>query len=127
MAWKPLTEEGLWDLLNAAWLRMSIQEQRLWEAVRIHPMKWRQSPYGDLGGGFWAVGVIGEIVVWYNDIEDGFNCSRYPNYGEIGEYWCNQDGLDVAIRNLLGRIEHGYDLGPNMGPPCPGAYPGRNR
>lgn len=125
MAWKPIAEERLLDLLNTAWLRMSIQEQRLWEAVRIVPTKWRQSPYGDLGGGFWAVGLIGEIVVWYNDIEDGFNCSRYADNGEIGEYSCNQDGLDVAIRRLRGRIDHGYDLGPSMGPPRPGIYPGR--
>ncbi|WP_395016495.1 hypothetical protein [Dongia sp.] len=114
----------LWDLINSAWLKMSVREQRLWESVRIDPVKWSQSPYGDLGGGFWAVGVIGRIVVWYNDIEDGFNCSHYSSYGQIGEYWCNQDDLDISVRKLLGRIDDGYDLAPFVGPPRPGPYPG---
>lgn len=84
---------------------MTPEQRRFWEAIRIPPEKWAQHPYGDEGGGFWAVGLLGRTVVWYNDIEEGFNCSEYTSYGTIGAYWCNQDELEVAIGSLFARIK----------------------
>jgi hypothetical protein len=107
VTWEALSETELWQMLNDAWPKMSVREQRLWELMRIAPQKWKQSPYGDQGGGFWAVAVIGSWVVWYNDIEDGFNTSRYSEHGHIAEYWCNQDKLDVCIRQILSCIDLG--------------------
>lgn len=68
---------------------------------RDHSREMQQSPYGDLGGGFWVVAIIGRFVAWFNDIEDGFNVSRYSKYGVIGEYWCNQDELEWAMQRVL--------------------------
>ena len=48
-----------------------------WNRMRIEPEKWSCSPYADDRGGFWAVAVDGERVLWFNDNEDGFNWSRY--------------------------------------------------
>jgi hypothetical protein len=124
MDWEPISEERIWDLLNEAWDRMSVQQRRFWEAVRISPEKWQQHPYGDHGLGFWAVAVMGRMVVWYNDIEDGFNHSRYKCYGTIGEYWCNQDKLEWQIQALMDYVEIGHDVGPFCGPPQPGEFPG---
>lgn len=41
-------------------------------------------------------------VLWFNDIEEGFNVSRFEEAGLIpdDEYWCNQDELHRALRNL---------------------------
>jgi hypothetical protein len=105
MKWRPISEAELWDLMNAGSAAMSSREQRLWEAIRIEPEKWQQHPYGDGGGGFWAVGVLGRYVIWYNDIEDGFNTSRFKSYGSIDEYWCNQDKLEWTIRGILKSID----------------------
>jgi hypothetical protein len=77
-----------------------------------------QNPYGDPSDDFWVVGLIGKMVVWYNDIEDGFNISRYAIYGQISEYWCNQDDLDMSIRQLLARIDDGHEP-PRLAPPRP--------
>lgn len=82
----------------------------LWEAIRIAPQKWQQNPYGDQSGGFWVVGLIGQTVVWYNDIEDGFNRSRFSTFGTIDDYWCNQDELEVTLQYLLSALEQGSDL-----------------
>jgi len=46
------------------------------------------------------VGIIGRSVIWYNDIEDGFNISKYATYGRIDEYWCNQDELLITVKRL---------------------------
>ena len=89
---------------------MSDAQRRLWHAMRIEPEKWQQHPYGDPGNGFWAVAVIGRNVVWYNDIEEGFNRSIYSVYGQIEDYWRNQDELDLTIEYLMTSLERGTDL-----------------
>lgn len=50
---------------------------------------------------------FGAEVIYYNDIEDGFNISEYEAYGQIKEYWCNQDELDWVIIKLYERIKGG--------------------
>jgi hypothetical protein len=118
MSWHPTSEEDLWHELNSASSRMNPKQQRIWGAIRIIPRKWALSPWGDLGGGFWVVALLGERVVWFNDIEDGFNLSRFSSHGTIDEYWCNQDKLEWTIQGLLNEFE---GLGPNyrLGPPQP--------
>jgi hypothetical protein len=58
-----------------------------------------------LEGGFWAVAVDDDRVLWYNDVEDGFNVSRFARRGEIprDEYWCNQSSLRQMLPALRGR------------------------
>lgn len=63
--WKPISEASLWDLINAAENRMTPDVTRFWEVIRIDPVKWRHHPWGDSGGGFWVVAVIGSTVVWF--------------------------------------------------------------
>lgn len=105
VSWVPLSKDELLGLITSAQERMTPDQRCLWGAIRIPPEKWAQHPYGELGGGFWAVGLLGRTVVWYNDIEEGFNCSEYTVYGTIGTYWCDQDGLEVTIRRLLARTK----------------------
>lgn len=123
MDWKPITETSLWDLILAAELRMEPPEAKLWECVRIPPQKWKESSCGTSGGGFWVVGIIGNTVIWYNDIEDGFNQSTYSEFGTINEYWCDQDELEHTLQSVLYRIETGL-MNARRGPPLPGPYKG---
>ena len=107
---EPVTETALLARIAQCQARMSEAELRLWEAVRIQPQKWQQHPYGDQGGGFWAVGLIGATVIWYNDIEDGFNRSRFSTFGTIDDYWRNQDELETTIDYLLNVLSRGHDI-----------------
>jgi hypothetical protein len=68
-----------------------------WARIRIRPVKWTLLPRSDEGGGFWVVAVIGQRCIWYNDIEDGFQDSRFDVFGTIAEEWCNQDELDMCL------------------------------
>lgn len=117
MDWQPISESKLWDEINNAKRRMSLQQDRLWTAIRIAPQKWQLQPWGAPGNRFWAVAVLGQVVLWFNDIEDGFNCSRYNEHGVILDYWCNQDGLEHAVQRLVNIIETGQPLDGAMGPP----------
>jgi hypothetical protein len=108
--WQPIGREALLARVAQGVARMGPAERRLWTMMRIEPVKWRQDPYGRDGEGFWVVGLIGASVIWYNDIEDGFNRSKYATHGEIQDYWCNQDELEVAVNYLVSALEHGADL-----------------
>ena len=119
MAWKAMTESELRDEINAAWERMSIPQKRLWESIRIRPAKWAQHPYGNQGSGFWAVAVLGQTVVWYNDVENGFNRSRYTRWGEIDQYWCDQNQLEWTVQCLLDEIDGKGSAFGHLGPPLP--------
>jgi len=54
--------------------------------------------------------LIGRTVIWYNDLEDGFNRSLYSSYGLIDDYWRNDDELDVAIQYLANALSGDQDL-----------------
>ena len=108
--WKPISRTALLARIGQGQARMAPAERRFWEAIRIEPEKWQQHPYGDQGAGFWVVALVGRTVIWYNDIEEGFNRSRYSAYGAIDDYWCNQDELELTLRYLLNALEQGSDL-----------------
>ena len=108
--WTPISKEALLERIAQGEARMLTAELRLWKMMKIEPVKWRQEPYGTDGNGFWVVGLIGSSVIWYNDVEDGFNRSKCTEYGEIQDYWCNQDELDTAVKYLVNAMDHDADL-----------------
>jgi hypothetical protein len=110
ISWRPIAKKALLARIAQGEARMSPEQRRVWEAIRIEPEKWHQLPFGEPGLGFWAVALIGRSVVWYNDIEEGFNRSRYLAYGTIEDYWANQDELEVAMEYLLTVLNKGPDL-----------------
>ncbi len=120
--WQPITEAALWDEILHAEGRMNPQIFRLWEAIRISPEKWEEKTYGNTGGGFWVVALIGNKAIWFNDIEDGFNCSSYTVHGRLAEYFCNQDALEVAIQDIQTVIETGIDSSARCSAPIPGEW-----
>jgi hypothetical protein len=114
----PISLDEIQSLIRASESLMAVTEQRLWDLARIRPAKWRQDPWGKKIGGFWVVGILGELAIWYNDIEEGFNISHYTTYGTIDEYCCNQDTLHDVISGLSHQIETGIGRG-RFGPPEP--------
>lgn len=103
MAFQSITADELHALIARELGQCPTQIRDFFAALAFDPVKWRQSPMGDESGGFWAVAATGDRVLWYNDIEDGFNVSRFVTRGEIpaDEYWCNQDDLRMAIVQLM--------------------------
>ena len=106
MNWEPLSRTELDTLLSRDVSACTELQAALFARIAIAPAKWQLSPWGDEGGGFWAVAVMNDRVVWYNDIEDGFNVSRFEHHGTIPptEYWCNQDSLRHALHRLTGNM-----------------------
>jgi hypothetical protein len=103
--WDPILLEELNDLIAKSVSQMDRPVRDLWDLVRLDlPVKWQLPPWGDEGGGFWVVAIFGQQAVWYNDIEDGFNVSRYSTCGLLDEYWCSHDELHHALYRTCERI-----------------------
>ena len=117
MTWEPITLEKLYDEILRSEEEMRGELLRFWELIQIFPEKWKQDFYGKEGGGFWVVAIFGRRIIWYNDIEEGFNISPYQRYGEFEEYWCNQDYLHWTVKQLFATIKFGGEPGGGAGPP----------
>lgn len=93
---------------------------RFWSLIKIEPVKWQEARFGNEGGGFWVVAIIGNHVLWFNDIEDGFNLPSYSALGRINEYRCSQSELHSVVKHLfdvvIGQEESAYI---HVGPPEP--------
>ncbi|BFM13512.1 hypothetical protein R50072_36650 [Simiduia litorea] len=103
-----------WKPVSIDWLKSDIESQlylledgaiNLWNLIKIEPVKWSLPPLGDEGGGFYVVAIWGKNVLWYNDIEDGYNISSYKEQGQIDEYYSNQNELHHSINYLYECIE----------------------
>lgn len=98
--WKPISINELNTEIENGLKQMKQDQFDYWQKISIKPEKWIEQEFGKEGGGFWVVAIIGELAVWYNDIEEGFNISTFSTYGEISEYKAEQDELHWTINKL---------------------------
>jgi len=54
----------------------------------------------------------GDEVIYWEDVEEGFNVSPVGQDGRILEHWCNQDDLGLALNSWI----HGRQGTPRLGP-----------
>jgi hypothetical protein len=92
--------ERLVGLIEAGEAAMSQADLALWRLIRIPPATWQIAPWGT----FWAVAIVGGSVIWYNDIEGGFNVSPYTIPGNIGSYWADQAELQHVVSSLTRQV-----------------------
>lgn len=102
--WNPITERELHDEIQKTELDLNGELWDFWELIQINPAKWQEPSYGAEGNGFWVIAICGKYIIWYNDIEGGFNISTYKVYGEINEYHCNQDELSWSVEKLFSLV-----------------------
>jgi hypothetical protein len=117
MTWTPITIEEIYDMILTTERDLNGELLNFWELIKIYPEKWNEETYGKEGNGFWVVGLIGRRVIYFNDIEEGFNISDYKTYGTIDNYFCNQDKLVWAIQELFDLIKSGGHVQGQTGPP----------
>jgi len=98
--WSPLPRSELDAQIRESEDILLPAELAFWEQLRIDPVKWQLHPWADASGGFWAVGIIGQQVIYYDDIEGDFGLSRYSTHGVIDEYSCVGE-LHYVVRSLF--------------------------
>jgi len=102
--WTPISLAELEEWISRGESKLEGEPLNFWNLIKIVPQKWEETAYGKEGGGFWVVAILGNAVVFYNDIDEGFNVSTYQTYGHISEYWCEQSELDWIVKLLYSRI-----------------------
>ena len=105
--WKPISLIELQKEIKRGINLMTQVQLESWNKISIKPMKWEESEFGDEGGGFWVVAIIGNEIIWYNDIEEGFNISDFKVEGKIEEYFAEQDELHWTVNKLLIKLANG--------------------
>jgi hypothetical protein len=93
----PIQLPKLSPLILAGESLLNCELKKFWECIKITPIKWRHQASGD---DFWIVALSGDKVIWYNDIEDGFNICNFEKYGIIPEMKFEQNALNIAILRL---------------------------
>jgi hypothetical protein len=104
--WTPISRNKLEDWILRGEQELDMEALNLWNLIKVESQKWQEKEYGEMGGGFWVVAIFGKVVIYFNDIEEGFNTSFYDEYGHIKEYWCNQSELNWVIAELCNRIKN---------------------
>ncbi len=69
-----------------------------WNEIKISPEIWKCNDV--IEDNFWVVALCENYLIWYNDIEEGFNVSRFKIKGEIVEYNASKNELNLAIETL---------------------------
>jgi len=100
MNWTPLSLAALNIEIKKGENNMTPTEYCFWEQIKIKPIKWKELTLGIEGQGFWVVALYQDQVLYYNDIEDGFNWSTYEKEGTIKDYFAEQDELQFALLKL---------------------------
>ena len=71
----------------------------LWNKIKISPEIW--SCKDVIEENFWVVAKTNNQIIWYNDIEEGFNVSKYLDEYIILEYCASQQELNLALKELI--------------------------
>ncbi|MFL9833227.1 hypothetical protein [Chryseobacterium terrae] len=100
MIWEPITSEELSLEILKGEKEMNPENFQFWNEIKFKPTKWTEHEFGDEGGGFWAVAKYKSFVLYYNDIEEGFNISKFEKEGKILNYGAEQDELQFAVMKL---------------------------
>ncbi|MGI4792154.1 MAG: hypothetical protein ACRYFS_25300 [Janthinobacterium lividum] len=96
--WQAALYAEIDEMIQSAQAQMKPEVKAFWERISIVPQKWQLPPWGDEGGGFWVVALLGQECIYFNDIEDGFNLGHFDTLGVIREYGSNQTELIYFIR-----------------------------
>ena len=94
--WKPITRQELDDLIAEQLAECSPEQAACFRKHRVEPHHAPLERYGKLEQVF-VVAQRDDVVIYYEDVEDGFNLSPLGPDGRILQHWCNQDDLKHAL------------------------------
>lgn len=101
MAIKPINEEDIYDILLEAENGLRPICKRFWAGLKTEPQKWLEDSFDSKLGGFWVVGIFGENIIWYNELEDGFSISKYKKFGKMDHYNAYATPLSEIIEQIV--------------------------
>jgi hypothetical protein len=95
--WQPITASELSELVSRQLTECEPGLRKVFEQYRVEPYRAPFASEGALESAF-VVAKRGNDVLYFEDVEEGFNTSPLSKDGRILEHWCNQDELKFALR-----------------------------
>jgi hypothetical protein len=111
MEWRPATIRDVTHIVEADLAKCDARQRATFQKYSVKPYGVPILRYGNLESVFVVARRADEVVYW-EDIEGGFNVSRLGPDGQILEHSCNQDDLGIALNHWI----EGREGSPRMGP-----------
>ena len=101
MTWKSITQDQLQTILDEEFVRCTPQQQ---EILKSHAVPFRKIPIIRSGNKeyVFVVAQRGNEVLYYEDVEGGFEISSLAKDGSIENSGSNQDELCWALKKWVG-------------------------
>src|ERR1035438_6985987 len=100
MDWKPTTIAAVRQRVESDLASGDDEQVRAFKKYAVEPYFAAISRYDKMGN----VAVIGQRqdeVLYWEDVEEGFNISPVDRSGRILEHQCNQDALGLALNSWI--------------------------
>jgi hypothetical protein len=107
--WRPATIEEVSEIVARDLKDCDVEQLAAFDKYRVEPFPAPIVRYGQTESVV-VVARNGDQVIYYEDVEDGFNVSPISPDGRVLEHGCNQDELRFALnawiegRSLWGRF-----------------------
>ncbi len=96
MEWKAPTIEQVMQIVQDDLTECDNKQREVFESQAVTPYLAPILRYGTLESVV-VVARKGDEVIYWEDVEEGFNVSRQGPDGRILEHWCNQDKLSFVL------------------------------
>jgi hypothetical protein len=94
--WRPITAQELQSFIDEQLPECTDAQREIFERYRVPLRPAPLERYGKLESVL-IVAQRGNEVMYYEDVDEGFNFSPLETDGRIAQHWCNQDELKHAL------------------------------
>ncbi len=100
MEWRPATIDEVKKVIQDDLPACDAEQLAAFERYSVEPCLFPIHRYGRLETVVVVARKQNEVMYW-EDVEEGFNISPVAQDGQILEHWCNQDELRFALNNWV--------------------------
>lgn len=111
MKWKPATIDQVREIVESDLSNCDAEQHAAFRKYRVDPCYGKIVRYGHPSLVVIVARKEHEVIYW-EDVEEGFNVSPVGGDGEILEHWCNQDELGLALNTWIKGRTRTQKLGP---------------
>ncbi len=112
MTWRPATIEHVEQILKRDLAQCDAPQKDIYKKFAVSPFLAPISRYGQLESVVVVARNHDEVIYW-EDVEEGFNVSHIQKDGRLAEHWCNQDELGLALNYWIEDRPHPARLAPS--------------
>ncbi len=98
--WKPINKEELILIISEQLSDCTSIQKSIFIKYSV-PIKQYDIKRNNKNEQVFVVAIKDNEVLYYEDVEEGFNFSHLSDDGTIKEHWCDQNELNIALLHWL--------------------------